>query len=111
VPVVSLFLKLGGSLMPYPLSPAESLFVLQLMVHKWDAKAPFPSYRLVAKRMGVSVEYARSISRGLERKRYLNRILRIGKTVKFDLNPLFGVLAENARKHLTEKKQHEDDEM
>ena len=68
VPVVSLFLKLSGSLKPHPLTPAQALFVLQLMVHKWDAKHPYPAYKTIAQRMGVSVEYARSIARDLRRR-------------------------------------------
>ncbi len=110
VPVVALFLKLSGNLKPYPLTPAESLFVLQLMVHKWDAKHPFPAYKTIATRMGVSVAYARTIGRTLERKGYLRRILRTGQTVKFDLNRLFQALATEATDYLAQKARRRQDD-
>ena len=85
VPVPTVFLRLAGTL----LTPAEALFVVQLMSWKWDADAPFPGYRAIADRMGVSVPYTRKIARSLEGKNLLRRQVRRGQTNRFDLTPLF----------------------
>ena len=77
---------------PHSLTPAESLFVINLMYHKWDAASPYPSYKTLAGRMGISVQYARDIARALETKGYLKRQVRVGQTNRFDLNPMFVAL-------------------
>ena len=71
------------------LTPAETLFVIQLMSWKWDASAPFPGYGAIAERMGLSVAYTRKIARSLEGKNLLRRQVRRGQTNLFDLTPLF----------------------
>lgn len=93
--VPTTFLKYFGSLEP-SLTPAEALFVLELMVYKWDERSPFPGYRAVAERMGVSEAYTRKLARGLQTKGYLVRQARVGRTNRFDLQPLFDRLAEHA---------------
>jgi len=94
VPVARNFLKFAA-LLPKPLSPAEQLFVLNLMFHKWDGKRPYPSYATLAKRMGISVQYARDIARKLERKDYMSREVRSGRSNRFDLQPLFDALDQH----------------
>ena len=69
------------------------MFVTELMYHKWDERKPFPSYKTIAERMGISIPYARSTARALERKGYLVRIVRIGRPNEFDLQPLFDAVA------------------
>jgi hypothetical protein len=96
VPVAVIFLKYAARLKPHGLTPAESLFVIQLLVHKWDSNAPFPGYKTLAERMGVSVVYARQLARRLQQKGLLRRTLRKGDTNKFDLEPLFAALARHA---------------
>ena len=88
VAVPRTFLRLAGTLRP-SLTPAETLFIIQLMSWKWDERAPFPGYSTVADRMGVSVPYARKIARSLESKKLLRRQARRGQTNLFDLTPLF----------------------
>lgn len=78
------------------------MFVLQLMVHKWDQNAPFPSYGTIAKRMGISVAYARRLARDLEIKGILHRTVREGMTNRFDLTPLFDKLAQLVEKQTAE---------
>ena len=85
VPVPLLFLRCAKNL----LTPAETLFVIHLMTWKWDSDAPFPGYRRIADRMGVSVPYVRKIARSLEDKELLKRQMRRGQTNLFDLTPLF----------------------
>ena len=91
VPVA--FLRLYGSLKPYQLTVAEAMFVVQVMAYKWSAKAPFPSYGTIAKRMGVSTKMVQRYARQLEEKGYLRRLARIGTSNAFDLQPLFDALA------------------
>ena len=105
VAVPTAFLKYCAQLKPYPLTVPESAFVLQLMVFKWDAKAPFPSYKTLAERMGVSVQYARRIARNLGTKGYLFRQVRYGMTNRFDLQPLFDALVAHAKAEDSRKKK------
>ena len=84
VPVPRVFLRFAEKV----LTPAETLFVIQLMSWKWDASAPFPGYGAIAERMGLSVAYTRKIARSLEGKNLLRRQVRRGQTKLFDLTPL-----------------------
>jgi DNA-binding MarR family transcriptional regulator len=93
VPVPRQFLAYAGRLRPN-LTPAETVFVLHLMSFKWDERAPFPGYKTIAERMGVSVQYARKVGRTLEEKGLLRREIRVGQTNRFDLTPLFRRLAD-----------------
>ena len=68
------------------------MFVLQLMTFKWSATAPFPSYKTIAARMGITDKMARRYAAALEGKGYLRRQSRIGSTNSFDLQPLFDAL-------------------
>jgi hypothetical protein len=90
--VPAVFLQHYATLKPYPLTTSEAMFVLQLMSFKWDAKAPFPSYRTLAARMGVTEKMARRYAKQIEEKGYLRRASRVGRTNAFDLNPLFDAL-------------------
>src|SRR5579872_6120930 len=38
------------------LTAGEAMFVLQLMSFKWNEQAPFPSYKTLAQRMGITTE-------------------------------------------------------
>ena len=89
LPVPSLFLQEYSQFHPYPLSHGEALLVLHLMDFKWDESAPFPSYGRLSRRMGVSVKMVRRYAIALERKGYLRRVVRKGRTNLFDLSPLF----------------------
>jgi len=97
LPVPSLFLELYGQLDP-PLSSGEALFVLHLMSFKWTSEAPYPSYRTIARRMGISVKMARTHAQNLEGNGYLNRLANPGRTNRFDLKPLVEALASKARR-------------
>jgi Helix-turn-helix domain len=86
------FLKRYASLNP-PLTPGEALFVLQLMTFKWERAAPFPSYRRIAKAMGVTDKMARRYAQRLQKKGYLVRQFQRRAPNKFDLTGLFEALA------------------
>jgi hypothetical protein len=81
------------------------MFVVHLMQHKWDRNAPFPSYALLAQRMGVSIKTARRFAASLHGKGYLRREFRIGETNCFYLDKLMAALValipmiENPAKH------------
>jgi len=66
------------------------------MVYKWDEQAPFPGYKALADRMGVSEVYARKLGRSLNAKGHIRRQPRVGQTNLFDLQPLFDRLATHA---------------
>lgn len=104
-PVPRTFLKYAAQLQPYPLTPTQVVFVTELLYHKWDEKMPFPSYATIAERMGISVQYARSTARSLEKKGYLRRIKQVGRPNLFDLQPLFdAVAAKVAQEQVKPKK-------
>ena len=79
--------------------------MIQLMRHKWDSKLPYPAFKTLAKRMGISDTAAREHARRLESKKYLTRILRDGLPNQFDLKPLFEALEQ-----LQEQAQEEEAE-
>jgi DNA-binding IclR family transcriptional regulator len=68
------------------------MFILHLMSFKWSEQAPYPSYKTLAKRMGVTDKMVRRYAAGLEDKGYLKREGWIGSTNTFDLTPLFALL-------------------
>ncbi len=90
------FLRLYSLLKP-PMTSGEALFVIQLMSFKWDEANPFPSYKLLAERMGVSSKATQRHAATLESKGYLNRIPRIGTSNEFDLSPLFDAVLNMQR--------------
>jgi hypothetical protein len=86
------FLRRYASLNP-PLTAGEALFALQLMTFKWERAAPFPSYRSIAKAMGVTDKMARRYAQRLQKKGYLIRQFQNRAPNKFDLTGLFEALA------------------
>ena len=74
------------------LTTGEAMFVLHLMTYKWEAAAPYPSYRTLARRMNVSETMVRSYARSLSQKGYLIRQYRSRAPNRFDLTPLFEAL-------------------
>jgi hypothetical protein len=83
--LVTRYAKLG-------LSTGEFVFVLELMVFKWNEQAPFPSYHTLAQRMGVTTEMTRRHAKSLEAKGMLKRLRRTGQSNVFDLLPLTNTL-------------------
>lgn len=113
VPVSVEFLRHYANLKPYPLTSGEALFVIHLMAFKWDSNSPFPSYKRLASRMGVSDKMARRHAQSLDQKGYLRRVVRVGQTNRFDLVPLFDALRSAVvaqRTASTSQEQSTDDE-
>jgi len=90
-PVSDFFLKNYHRLSP-PITNSEAMLIIHLMLHKWDAEAPYPSFRTLAERMGMTVTAARGHARHLDSKGYMHRQKQVGKTNRFFLEPLFEAL-------------------
>jgi hypothetical protein len=81
----------------------EAMLVIVLMRHKWDDDPPFPGFKSVGKRLGISVTAARQLARSLEKKGYLIREKKIGTTNRFHLQPLFRALEDLHEKDRAKK--------
>jgi hypothetical protein len=81
-----------ASLRPQRLTTGEALFVLHLMTFKWEAAAPFPSYRTIANRMGVTDKMVRRYAQRLQQKGFLVREFRNRAPNRFDLTSFFHAL-------------------
>ena len=92
-PVSNFFLAHYHDLKP-EITHGEAMLIIQLMSFKWDADMPYPSYKTLAKRMLLKDAQARSLARGLQRKGYLRRHVRMNMPNRFDLTPLFRALEE-----------------
>jgi len=90
-PVSDYFLDNYSKLTP-PITNIEALLIIHLMRHKWDEAPPFPGFKTLARRMGVTDTSVRNHARSLEQKGYINRQKRIGTTNNFDIIPLFVAL-------------------
>jgi hypothetical protein len=90
-PVSDYFLDSYRKLNP-TISSNEALLIIHLMRHKWDEAPPFPGFKTIAKRMGLTATSVRNHARSLEKKGYLLREKRVGTTNLFDLTPLFQAL-------------------
>lgn len=92
VQVSTFFLENYHRLKPYDLTHGEAMFVVHLMQHKWGADAPFPAYKTIGQRMGVSTKTVRRMAASLQQKKYLKREVRIGTTNRFHLQNLMTAL-------------------
>lgn len=92
VQISTFFLENYHRLEPYSLTHGEAMFVVHLMQHKWGAAAPYPGYKTIAKRMGVSDKTARRLAKSLEDKKYLRREAREAQTNLFHLDKLMNAL-------------------
>ena len=92
VQISTFFLENYHRLKPYPLTHGEAMFVVHLMQHKCGQEAPYPGYKTIAKRMGVSDKTARRLAKSLEDKKYLVREVRHANTNRFHLTKLMSAL-------------------
>jgi DNA-binding MarR family transcriptional regulator len=85
-PVCDLFLdsykKLG-------ITNLEALFVIHLVRFKWSSAMPFPGFKRIANKMGITPTAARAHARSLEKKGLVKRVERSGSSNRFDLTELF----------------------
>ena len=70
------------------LTHGEAMFVVHLMQHKWDKYAPYPSYKTLGERMGVSIKSARRFAASLQQKGFLWRQYTTGRSNQFGIIPL-----------------------
>jgi DNA-binding transcriptional MocR family regulator len=87
-PIADTFLDNYAEMVPQ-ITSIEAMLIVHLISHKWDAKAPYPGFETLAKRMGMTSTSVRNHARSLERKGYLRREPRIANTNKFHLDKLF----------------------
>jgi DNA-binding MarR family transcriptional regulator len=92
VRISTFFLENYHRLKPYSLTHGEAMFIVHLMQHKWGADAPYPGYKVIAQRMGVSDKTARRLAKSLEDKKYLFREVRQANTNRFHLAKLMTAL-------------------
>ncbi|MGC4071869.1 MAG: helix-turn-helix domain-containing protein [Nibricoccus sp.] len=92
VQVSSFFLENYHRLKPYDLTHGEAMFVIHLMQYKWSADAPYPAYKTLAQKMGVTHKTARRLAASLEAKGYLVREKRKNMTNRFHLKKLIDAL-------------------
>ena len=92
VQISTFFLENYHRLKPYSLTHGEAMFIVHLMQHKWGEAPPYPGYKTIAKRMGVSDKTARRLAKCLEEKKYLVREVRQANTNRFHLNKLMAAL-------------------
>jgi hypothetical protein len=77
-----------------PMTHGEAMLVVLLMRHKWDDAPPFPGFKSISKRLGISITAARQLARRLEKKGFLIREKQKGATNRFHLQPLFRALED-----------------
>ncbi len=85
-PISDLFLDSYRTL---EITNLEAMFLIHLLRHKWTAQMPFPGFKRLATRMGVTPTAARGYARSLEKKGLLRRVGRVGRSNAFDLSQLF----------------------
>jgi len=101
-PVSDVFLENYSKLKP-AIKPVEAMFIIHLLSFKWDRNDPFPSFGKVATYMGISPAAVRAYARSLEKKGYLERRAVVGRTSRFNLNPLFAALETHLLKTMKDK--------
>jgi DNA-binding MarR family transcriptional regulator len=108
--ISDVFLKSYSALAPYPLTHGEAMFIIHLFQFKWNEDAPFPSYRKLASMMGLTEKSVKRYARQLERKGYLVRDKRDGRTNEFNLTGLINALEQKTLfdSKSTEPVQYED---
>lgn len=75
------------------LNSSEVMLIVHLIDHKWDERAPYPSLKKIATRMGLDVRSVRGIVKRLEELGYLQRVLsQSGGPSKYKLEGLFAAL-------------------
>jgi hypothetical protein len=76
------------------ITTTQAMLIIHLMTHKWTEKNPFPGYKLLGKKMGMTDKQVRTHAAKLQADGFLIRIFREGFTNEFDLTPLFAALEE-----------------
>lgn len=75
------------------MNSTEAMLVIQLHDFKWDDRAPYPTVRTLATRMGLSVRGVRNALHSLEEAGFIQRIADTrGGANRYVLNGLYGAL-------------------
>jgi hypothetical protein len=106
-PVPNYFLDHYHELKPFCLTHGEAMFVIHLVSFKWTEKSPYPAYKTIARKMGISDKQTRRFAKSLEQKKLLQREVKQNTTNKFHLEKL--ITALEAHKRANRKKEgHEE---
>jgi DNA-binding MarR family transcriptional regulator len=106
-PVANYFLDHYHELKPHSITHGEAMFVIHLMSFKWTEKSPYPAYKTIAEKMGVSHKQTRRFAKSLEGKNFLEREVKQNTTNKFHLRKLITALESHKRAN-PKKEQHEE---
>lgn len=79
------------------LTPAEALFLIQILSYKWDKRKPYPGLKAIGTSMGVSYSTVRRYAERCRDLKVLKMDHRKGETCEYDLSPLFSQLEEKAK--------------
>jgi hypothetical protein len=98
-PVSSYFLRNYHRLRPNEgsqgLNNTEAMTLIQIMDHKWDERAPWPTVGALATRLGVSERTVRATIKRLEELKYIQReYAPHGGPNRYHLDGLFKALEE-----------------
>ena len=74
------------------LNSTEVLILIHIVDYKWDARAPFPAVKTLAKRMGITDRAVRAALQTLENAGYLQRERTAGGPNRYHLQGLFDAL-------------------
>lgn len=55
------------------MNSTEAMLIIQLLDYKWDSRAPYPTVKTIAQRMGLSQRMVRSALKSLEDGGYIHR--------------------------------------
>lgn len=55
------------------MTSTEAMLIIQILDHKWDSRAPFPTIKTLALRMGLSTRMIRAALKNLEDGGYIKR--------------------------------------
>ena len=73
----------------------EAMLLVHIMARKWDGRLPFPSVKRLAAEMGLSVSQVRARLSTVEKKGFVKRVPRKGRSNQYDPSALITRL-ENA---------------
>lgn len=76
------------------IKPTEAMLILHIMARKWDDRRPFPSVARISAEMGIGVSQIRAHLASLERKGFVRRVQRRGRSNEYDFSPLMEQLDE-----------------
>jgi len=66
------------------ISSTEAMLLIHIMAHKWNDRLPFPAVKKLADEMGRSVSQVRARLSSLEKRGFIRRVARKGRSNLYD---------------------------